>query len=144
MTNALKMQKRTERLHRIGEMIVAAEHVACACCSTGSWTEEDRVYGTSGDRDVVWAGCPNCRGTAIGSPISAVDLAWAERQPEALAAARRKAEIKRAILAVDIADAVIDWATWRGRSVTITNRSGIPVGEIRVSDDMIGRLRCYV
>lgn len=54
-----------------------AEQAKCACGSPGSWDES--ISGSSGNQSCVWAGCPNCRGTAVGRPILTTDLMWYER-----------------------------------------------------------------
>lgn len=59
------------------ERIEAAERTRCACGSLGSW--DHSVSGTTGGAACVWAGCPNCSGSAVGRPIRAADLSWYER-----------------------------------------------------------------
>ena len=65
------------RAAAVEERLRAAENTRCACGSYGSW--DDSISGSSGDRSCVWAGCPNCSGSAIGRPILTTDLAWYER-----------------------------------------------------------------
>lgn len=57
--------------------IKAATLVRCACGSMGVWSAS--VVGTTDCGAAVWAGCPNCSGTAIGRPIRRGDLEWYER-----------------------------------------------------------------
>jgi hypothetical protein len=80
--------KTVERVLSIRATLRAAEQARCACGDSGSWEDDDVVYGTSGcaNTPVIWAGCPNCTGSAVGRPVKAADLAWYQEHASAYAA----------------------------------------------------------
>ena len=80
-TTAAITLRRDQRMAAIRQRLAEAKSARCACGYCRSW--DHSVSGTSGVHDVVWAGCPNCSGSAIGRPILAADLAWYERQASA-------------------------------------------------------------
>jgi hypothetical protein len=80
-------QERLARIKQVATTMVRAENTRCACGAHGSW--DDTVSGTSGDRPCVWAGCPNCAGTAVGVPVLTIDLRYANRYPADLARERK-------------------------------------------------------
>jgi hypothetical protein len=65
----------------IAETLLAATHARCGCGDTGDWSHS--VSGTSGMDKCVWAGCANCGGSAIGSPVLLSDLKKWKKLPEA-------------------------------------------------------------
>ena len=77
----------TTRIQAVAERMVRAENTRCGCGRHGSW--EHTISGTSGDRPCVWAGCPNCRGTAVGVPVLAIELRFATRHANELARERK-------------------------------------------------------
>ena len=80
-------QGRLARIQAVAEIMVRAEKTRCACGRYGSW--DDDISGTSGDRACVWAGCPNCRGTAVGVPVLAIELRYVNRFKAELARERK-------------------------------------------------------
>ena len=139
-----------ERMERISGTIVAAENTRCACGYTGDWSEA--IHGTSGpaQEPCVWAGCPNCGGSAIGVPMLLTDWRWIVQQSEAavavaheMAVARRLAQIADGVAPADLGPVK---KTWRGYEAEIIGpNTGVPVGrlEIDVADE-VTRARYYV
>ena len=80
-------QERLARIRAVAERMVAAENTRCGCGRHGSW--EHTISGTSGDWACVWAGCPDCRGTAVGVPVLAVHLRFVNRFKAELARERK-------------------------------------------------------
>lgn len=73
--------KKQVRLIDLAETLIAATNVRCACGDHGDWSES--ISGTSWDQPCVWAGCGNCRGTAIGTPVSSREYREWMRMPDA-------------------------------------------------------------
>lgn len=68
------------RMMECAASMLAATRSRCGCGNHGDWSCD--VSGTSGDRPCVWAGCANCRGTAVGVPVSQADrIAWSALTP---------------------------------------------------------------
>jgi hypothetical protein len=85
-----------DRALRIHAAIRAAENTRCACGYHGSWDDDDVVHGTTGYQvPTVWAGCPNCTGSAVGVPITPDELAWYRRHAD---------EYRHQFLAADVID----------------------------------------
>lgn len=89
------------RVRATAATMAAAEHVRCACGDYGDW--DHSVSGTSGpaQKPCVWAGCPNCRGSALGVPVGADDLRYARKHglDGVLAEERVYADVRRIIAA---------------------------------------------
>ncbi len=129
-----------ERVLKLRNTIRDGENAQCACGSSGSWADEDVIYGTSGLRgNVIWAGCPNCTGSAVGSPIEAAELDWyhahaavyatAIEAADVLAEARRQYPHER-----DCAGNLLTWPT----DVTYFNFRGAHVYRIPLSSPLAG------
>ena len=118
------MKKATENKLTVSELaqaIHAGESTRCGCGSHGSWLHA--VRGTSGPNQnkVVWCGCPNCSGTALGSPIFPAELArW-----EKLSLAQQREEMADIAAAEAYPDYVSNGA--------ISGRSGKDQVELRMS-----------
>lgn len=70
----------------------------CACGAIGC--EDSAVYGTVGDADAVWLGCPRCFGRALGMPRVERDKRVAERAAERVAADASAARLDAALAAL--------------------------------------------
>ena len=110
-------QDRLARIQQVAATMVRAENSRCGCGRHGSW--EHDISGTSGDRPCVWAGCPVCRGTAVGVPVLAIELRYALRHSTVLA---RERKIAAAVYAAEQHGAGLDSA---GRPCTL----GRPVAD---------------
>lgn len=62
-------------------VLLAATRTRCGCGNYGDWSAS--VSGTSGLHPCVWAGCTNCRGSAVGVPVLRADLAAFRKLPAA-------------------------------------------------------------
>lgn len=56
-----------DELLATAERVYDAMEARCGCGYTGSW--EHAVHGTAEDQPAIWAGCPNCTGSAVGRPL---------------------------------------------------------------------------
>jgi hypothetical protein len=104
----------------IAEKVYAAMNQRCGCGYAGDW--DHPVFGTSGDKPCVWAGCPTCRGQAVGVPLLAPDYrAW-----ERLTLAEQRSLIAVAAIRRVFGDGV-KVAGWVDQSDLETDRSRVRV-----------------
>lgn len=64
--------QRERRVHASTLKQMQCGRVRCACGSHGSWSHT--VSGSAHDNPALWAGCDNCRGTAIGYCLTGVAM----------------------------------------------------------------------
>jgi len=125
----VQVQELAETMHR-------ATLVRCGCGSYGSW--DHAIRGTSGGDPCVWAGCPNCSGTALGCPVTADEFAYARSHASEMESRRREAvaivEVGRRLPSRLVAGSAS--AGYREEfTVSITDNHGRDVGSAMVMFD---------